>query len=317
MDSGMFIQVLEHQRLILDYMYVSATAILIYDYLVTLHLEVEFIWFSRWTYTKVLFLLIRYIALASTILMLHNQIFLDLSEQNCKKVFPVVGYTMIVQMCLAEFVIAIRTWAVWNRRKIIFVIIGIPLLICAVWSSVAAVRFYNALEYSSPPYPGYRGCFLLKAPTQSLWPSYALLTILDTTVLTLMAISAFLIYRSGNFSNVSHVIHRDGVLFYVYLLCITVTTLAVTLSLPVDLKFLMDPMLDSLYPVFVSRIFLNMRQAVNRGQHTELHTGYQRPMAFATPLQFIPHERTLDSSALAQSSMGSRGTDCNDDRLDP
>jgi len=103
----------------------------------------------------------------------------------------------------------------------------------------------------------------------------------------------------------------------VSLVGITVTTLAMTLSVSFDLKFLLDPMLDSLYPVFVSRIFLNMRQAANRGQHTELHTGNHTPMAFATPLQFIPHERTLDSSALAQSSMGSRGTYCNDDRLDP
>ena len=76
-------------------------------------------------------------------------------------------------------------------------------------------------------------------------------------------------------------------------------------------------MLGSLYPVFISRIFLNMRQAANRGQHTELHTSNHRPMAFATPLQFIYHERSLDSSALAQSSTESRGTDCNDDRLDP
>jgi hypothetical protein len=45
---------------------------------------------------------------------------------------------------------------------------------------------------------------------------------------------------------------------------------------------------DSLYPVFVARIVLNIRQAANKGLLTELHTGYQASViSFAVPLQVV------------------------------
>ena len=37
----------------------------LYDWVLTLHLEIKLIWFSRWSYTKVLFLLLRYMTFVS------------------------------------------------------------------------------------------------------------------------------------------------------------------------------------------------------------------------------------------------------------
>jgi Family of unknown function (DUF6533) len=37
-----------------------------------LHLEVKLIWFSRWTYTKVLFLLVRYMAVITSALTIYG-----------------------------------------------------------------------------------------------------------------------------------------------------------------------------------------------------------------------------------------------------
>jgi len=203
----------------------------------------------------------------------------------------------MVHMSLAEIVIAIRTWAVWKRQKFVGVILGVTLITGLLWSCITAPKFYKAIEYSPPPYPGYRGCFITKAPTQNLWTNYLFLTVIDSIVLIFMVISAIIHYRYGSNSTLSKVIHRDGIMLYVYLCCIAAASVAVTLLAPTDLRFMLDPFLDSLYPVFVSRIILNIRQAANLGIQTELHTSHHEPIVFAVPPQVVSDERSLDTSA--------------------
>lgn len=56
-----FITYLHHQREFADYMYMSATALVVYDYLLNIGREIKMIWFSSWTYTKVLYFIVRYL----------------------------------------------------------------------------------------------------------------------------------------------------------------------------------------------------------------------------------------------------------------
>jgi Family of unknown function (DUF6533) len=77
----------------------------IYDYFLTVHLEIKLIWFSRWTYTKILFLLVRYTTFITMALVLYcarcsskflwsllnhlaDQTFLDIPVERCKVTFP-------------------------------------------------------------------------------------------------------------------------------------------------------------------------------------------------------------------------------------
>jgi len=114
------------------------------------------------------------------------------------------------------------------------------------------------------------------------------MTVSSAIILALMGYSAFRLYRLGNNNELSHVVHRDGVLFYFYLLCLVATSMIVKIAAPLDMRFLIDPFVDSLYPVFVARIVLNIRQAANEGLLTELHTGYQESViSFAVPLQVV------------------------------
>jgi len=96
------IQYLRHQRLVIDYIFVSAIATFIYDYILMLHLEVKLIWFSRWSYTKVLFLLLRYMPFVEIYLALHNQTFSDVPVAKCKVTYSAEAWFSIFQMILAE-----------------------------------------------------------------------------------------------------------------------------------------------------------------------------------------------------------------------
>lgn len=229
-------------------------------------------------------------ALVSTVLLLHNQLFPDLSEQNCKAIFPVAAWTELIQIILAEIVITIRTWAVWHRHKIISVGLGALFVGSLIFTCVVTSRFLATAEYAPPPYPGFRGCFFSAAATKNLWPIYMCMTATSSIILTLMGISAFQSYRLGNNNELSYVIHRDGIMFYFYLLCLTATDMAVKFAAPPDMNYLMDPLLGALYPVFVSRIVFNIRQAGNRVSETEVHTRNQETaleFSVTVPLQVM------------------------------
>jgi len=279
-DVSVVISHLRNQRLIIDYTFISAAALFIYDYALTLLLEIKFIWLSQWTYTKILFLLIRYMAFTDVFLFIFCQISPDISAETCNVMFPAATWLVILQIFFSEVILSIRTWAIWNRNKVVGIGLAAITITHLVFQCILTSSFAHSLHFDPPPYPGYRGCFLTKVP-DSLWPNYAVAVAVNTVVLAPVIISAFRSYRRGNVSVLSRVIHRDGVLSYMYLLCITAGNLIATTILPVDMMTLLIPLLDIHYAVLTTRVVLNIREASNRGGQTELH--YIDSDSFATP----------------------------------
>jgi len=273
----------------MDYTFVSAAALFIYDYTLTWHLEIKLIWFSPWTYTKVLYLLIRYIAFADVLLFVINQIF-HVSPELCSITYPVATWFVILQIFLSEAVLSIRTWAVWRGKKGIGLVLSALTLAHLVAQCIFTNKFVRSMEFTSPPILIFRGCFMEKSST-ALWINYVLMTIIEAVVLTLMVISAFRAYRLGIIGKLSHVIHRDGILFYIYLLCLTIGNLVATIVLPIDLMAFLTPLHSVLYAVLTTRIVLNIRAVSNQSMQTELHTSYEMPLEFDGPLvQLLQHQ---------------------------
>lgn len=268
-----FLNYLQHQRLFMDQICVSAFALLIYDYALTLHLEIKYIWISRWNYTKVLFLLTRYLTIVIIFILLYNQTFLHDSAGTCRTTWSFIAWLMIIKNALAESILCIRTWAIWDRHKSVGILLVIAMLAYVAVQFSFETKVIHSLQIATPLYSGFRGCFLTGA-TRMLWVQFASLFVIELVVLTLMLISAFRLYRTGRTSELSFVIHRDGIMFYVYLLFLSGVNLIIIIKAPLDIIDLMIPMEVVLHTVFTTRIVLNIRSTANRGQDTELHTNY-------------------------------------------
>jgi len=264
------IQYLMHQRHIMDYMFISAASALVYDYFLMLHLEIKYVWLSRWSYTKVLFLGIRYTSFAVTCLALYNQLFPGVSSGTCRISYPAEVWLSLFEMTSAEAILAIRTWAVWNGNKIVGIGLLALILGFSVPQGVLLHKFIQSIEYASPPYTGFKGCFITNADSL-LWASYTLAAIIEVFVLALTAVSAFRSYRQGTISKVCHKVHRDGVVSYIYLLCISVANVIVTATLPRDMITILSPWQYSLMSVLATRIVLDIRGVSKQS----LYTGFQ------------------------------------------
>jgi len=241
-DITAIIKQLQIKRLVLDYTFVPAVALLIYDYALTLHLEIKFVWLTPWNCTKVLFLLTRYISFVDATFFIINQMFMNLSAEFCGASRPFVTWLVIFRTCLSQAILSIRTWAVWHRHKAV----GILLLALTAVRLVFIFTFIlvKSMEFAPPLYHRYRGCLVIKTGS-TLWAIYTVMVASQAIILALMLISASKSYQ--HIGQLSHVIYRDGILFYFYLLCITIAGLIVALVFNLEL-------MDMLIP-FVWRIF--------------------------------------------------------------
>jgi len=194
-------------------------------------------------------------------------------------------------MVTAEVILALRTWAVWRRDSGI----GCGLIILAVGlfipTCIFTSHFLRNLKFDPPLYVGFRGCLFRIKGVRAEFVGVFAIGIVEIVVLGLMMISAFRLYRSGDRNELLNIIHRDGILFYVYLLCVTLPSVALMFTQPPDSKFTLVPLLSVLYSVFSTRIIINIRYFGRQGTGEsipELHHGYHETESTGLPMTFLP-----------------------------
>jgi len=250
---------------------------MVYDYLLTIHDEIRLVWFSPWSYTKILFLLVRYLPFIGIYFDLHNQILLGSTKGECEWMYPMLMWVTTIAMFAAISVLTIRTWAVWRRDMKVGGFLAALTVGAFVGASYCNAKFNRSLKISDSPIPGNRGCFVTGAST-ILRVDFIASGVLEFSALILMAISAYKAYRIGNTNKLSTVLHRDGIIYYVFLLVASIANVSVMSAAPIDLMFMLIPICGALYQVLTCRIVLNIRSVGNQdtlvgaGPRTHLHT---------------------------------------------
>jgi hypothetical protein len=309
--SEAFVQYVKHQRLIVDHVFVATFTLLYYDYLLTVCSEIALIWYSPWNYTKVLFILARYIPILYGSFFIYDQMCLNNSMDTCEWTFQAGTWLIQVGIPVAEGILALRTWAVWRRDPRIGVGLAILISGCLILECIFTYRYSRSLKFDPPLYVGFRGCSF-DTTGRPLFIVLLVIGMTEIVVLGLMMISAFRLYRSGDRNELSNIIHRDGVLFYIYLLCVTLVSIVMIASLPLDLHFILIPFLGVLYSVSATRIIINIRSMGRRGTGesiTELHHGYRGTEPTTIPMRFLPGSVPKDESETVWTQTTERRTE--------
>jgi len=296
MDSAVIDKLLRyifHQRHLVDYGFIAALTIVLYDYILTIDREISLIWSSTMSYTAALYFLAKYLPIISLCLDIPNRLVVGVTNERCDWSFPLAIWLLTTGVLFAETILFIRTWSVWRRDRIVGLVLG-PLFVGMICSAIVAdLKYQKSLKFSPPPYAGYRGCFAITA-SDVLRVDFIVVAVVDFVVLFLMAVSAFRTYQRGSSSELVKVIHRDGLLFYIYLLGSTLVNVIIMSVLPVDLQQLVTPICCSLYSVLTTRIVLNIRQAARwspGAASTELHE-YNDPRPALPHMEFRAVEIT-------------------------
>ncbi|KDR75688.1 hypothetical protein GALMADRAFT_226328 [Galerina marginata CBS 339.88] len=213
---------------------VSAAALWAYDYFLTLGMEIELVWTTKWNIIKVLFLVQRYLPLIDTCILTLYRDLMPQTERNCSRLETTTGFMYVTGYAIAEILLSLRVWAVWNRSKALAFLL--PIAFIVIWSPAFIFMYYFTLSLKfspAPPYPGARGCFIIFAKDYVKW-CWTSLIIWNTLTLSLMLIPGVRLYQSRLKSSLTMVVYRDGTFYFVYLFVLSLLNIILSVVLTVS-----------------------------------------------------------------------------------
>ncbi|KAJ3568249.1 hypothetical protein NP233_g5832 [Leucocoprinus birnbaumii] len=196
------------------------------EWLLTLDLELLFIWNSRWSIMKILYLVTRYLPFTDVSMVLWHQFGPPMSVSHCFFEFDFTSVATALGIALAEVILTLRTWAVWGQTRL--ATYALATLYCITWSSlVIIVSIYLRKAERATSNVG-SGCTVNFDP-RFLVACYALITMYHSVLMTLMIVRAISAFREGGNSRFVKVVYRDGktIMILRYLGFLTVNVISI------------------------------------------------------------------------------------------
>ncbi|KAH7918980.1 hypothetical protein BV22DRAFT_886399 [Leucogyrophana mollusca] len=234
---------------------VVAVAILVYDYLLTVHLEYDHVWHSRWTPVKALFFFARYLPFVDTAMaMLFRTGNLDSSA--CHGFIAAVYGIYAFAFPLTDVVLALRIWAVYGKsRKVAAFLFGLytVTLVTAVYVSAIFSKSFTLT-------PNIEGSCV---PSQggSILPSWIEFAIVQGVCLAFMARKAYQVFKQKQGStDLYRIVVQDGIVYYAIIFGLSLMNVIIITTQPESLDLLTTPV-RVIHSVVAGRIILHIRQA--------------------------------------------------------
>ncbi|KZO89618.1 hypothetical protein CALVIDRAFT_603540 [Calocera viscosa TUFC12733] len=238
---------------------VSALCLVTYDYFLTFEKERRFIWGAAWTPGTVLFIAIRYLPFIDLSLIIYDQTNPGASEGICTAVIWWYQFSCIIAIVLTDWVIGLRTWAIWGRSNVCAV------LVAAAWIGATAGSLYfqvTALKedtyYPTPAGFELPGCIFYTSDIATLTNMYTIYAVYETLIFiaTLVRGVGHLRYAPAQLMSV---LYRDGILFFLAILNI------IMLKVSPNWAYGLTAIYRAMNAIMPERIILNLRETATGG----------------------------------------------------
>ncbi|KAF8997465.1 hypothetical protein BDQ17DRAFT_1363170 [Cyathus striatus] len=237
----------------------AGATLLIFDYFLTLRMEISYIWKSqsRLSLLDILYLVTRYLPIANLVLTYKYDIAFTsptTDSHSCPVIFAANGWLSLVGVALAEIVLSLRTWALWGKDRRVLYTLSASFIISWIVSFVILGRFLVTLSR-------YPICGQISGGHSSFIVVFTMIFALEAVILGLTVLHA-LRNRKMCWSSTQKVIYRDGIMYCTFLLAISIINifLLATKSSYANLLFNTERMTHS---IFVGRIILHIREEMS------------------------------------------------------
>ncbi|KAF8482231.1 hypothetical protein JB92DRAFT_3036746 [Gautieria morchelliformis] len=255
------------------YCTVASFCVLLYDFLLTLGEEIDLIWATRWNLGKVLFFATRYSPLLDAAMQLYYHIApSSTSPFLCQLLYQISGSLIVWGMAIAELVLVYRTWALWGRDSKFFCGVFVMLSASAIPIVYFSYKTFTHVKFRPTPYPHLQTCWMMDDPHSKLYVDYIVVVILETVILGLTIYKVWQILQTmrNHASSLVVTLYRDGVVYYIYLITVSLANILALAKLPPPQPTLIL-MQRVLHAILTARILLNLREAANK-DHADLAT---------------------------------------------
>ncbi|KAG7085761.1 hypothetical protein E1B28_003302 [Marasmius oreades] len=247
---------------------VSAT-LLVYDYLCTLEQELAYVWSRPWSLGSIMFLFNRYLPFVDTFLYLGMR-FGPLSAQQCLHTTNATLWLMYIGVVLSELILMLRTYALWERSRRILLVLSLTVLLLLIPGTVIVYKETRTFRFEESSTT--IGC-KPNATSNIGFVAYVLLLVNETIVVGLTIVKGYQHLHRTNSQWVLQM-YQDGILFYIYLLTLSIGNILSTLVNPG-----MGPWLVSLQRILHSLLANRVFFVMFSGQSVPIT---QRTLPFST-----------------------------------
>ncbi|KAF9220873.1 hypothetical protein BS17DRAFT_738391 [Gyrodon lividus] len=241
-----------------EYGIVAATAMLAYDYCITIEYEVRWVWGTTWTPTRVHFMVSRYLPFIAVTLAIYSS---RLGPGSAVDYCSPVGMTSmaVYYLCiiLAEALLVLRTYAFWQRNKKLLVVMWTSGIICTIIGIVVAEAAYQA---PTDPVLKALNCAGVQNGGIATALQFAFLILFEAGMLCLNLLAYRKMKLSSASGHIVHTLYRDGVLYMAAILLFSVVNVIVTLTASTEFTDILNSPQVIIHSVLASRIFFNLRE---------------------------------------------------------
>ncbi|EIW77974.1 hypothetical protein CONPUDRAFT_84227 [Coniophora puteana RWD-64-598 SS2] len=265
MASSAFIdEVLGEQ--ISAYANLAGFALLVYDYCLTVHHEIHWLWGEKWTWGRVVFTIARYSpfpGLALTVIAALEAV----TFKSCKQ-SQATNYIHIASIVAAEGLLMMRIWAFWGCSRRLLVIL---LTTAAIFLGLAI----GLTSYVSDLLPGRQlpvgtlsdACNFSTGRSSTI--QYGFLVVYELILLSLTIWRWFAYHRSTH-SQLVNTVYRGSIF---YIMCMTGFSLFNILNAAVSPAYhneYLDSLQITMHSVLSARIFFRMRETTEETRDSPL-----------------------------------------------
>ncbi|KAF7351580.1 hypothetical protein MSAN_01590500 [Mycena sanguinolenta] len=259
MDAGLLQSIVVALQNVVTSRYVSVAGyvVLLYDHLLTLDDEVEYVWKADNTVAKVLFLILRYMVplfLTGETITRSGLSVISMSD---------VTYAGWISICISNFLVLLRIWTTLPRGHRLVVwslwfyvamqLVGLGVTTWVIRNFIPVLYFDSAVGFCS---------FSTKPSVAWLWMPGL---IFEVTVFVAVCWNALDRPRAlGTDSNdhITRMLFRDGLTYFVILFVLRISNTVIAFVAPLSLIFVAVYFIWAATTVTTSRLIINARRAV-------------------------------------------------------
>ncbi|KAJ7599005.1 hypothetical protein C8J56DRAFT_179824 [Mycena floridula] len=234
----------------------------LYDLLLTFDQEVSHIWSRPLSIVSLIFFFNRYSPFIDILVSLYSNLSVNTAKQ-CTWHTAISAWLSQCGFVTAEIILMLRTYAMWGRRRCIFITFC-ALAVCTFIPSIVFTKLeVNSLKFIELP---LRGCYFGPGTSQIINYAFIDLAISETVIAILMAIKAYEHLRASTSSWVWQ-LYRDGFMFYLILLTVSIVNVIAPVVAPPVGNWLSLPQ-RVLHSVLCNRVlFLILRSRFHDDRH--------------------------------------------------
>ncbi|KAI0684793.1 hypothetical protein BC835DRAFT_592545 [Cytidiella melzeri] len=250
---------LESQEIIKDVQVVGFT-LLVFDWLLSIGDESTLVWESPNSFIKCLYLWTRYSPIADASLSFLSHFGHPISPQECRVVNGVNTFLLSAGIYTSELVLLWRTFAIWKGSNRVKYGLGSLWLLMIPFDFYFLASYVSSAVYAPQPLPWVVGCNLVNGSSIILG-TFVSLTILELIIVTLTIWKGIQDVRVMRHTRLITVLYRDGVLFFICLLVLSVSCILAPLLGPPIYALLLPSLLRVMHSTLCCRVILHIRQA--------------------------------------------------------